>query len=111
MWGCLAKVEVPKPKQIKIGPKTVDCIFFGYALNSSACRFIVHKSEIPDINEGTYIESRNAVFFEDILPCKERKEQLSNKRTGEDAFDKDKDDRNHQEGVHPPEEERSLPKR
>ena len=27
VWGCLAKVEVPKPKKVKIGPKTVDCVF------------------------------------------------------------------------------------
>ncbi|KZV19365.1 retrovirus-related Pol polyprotein from transposon TNT 1-94, partial [Dorcoceras hygrometricum] len=27
VWGCLAKVEVPKPKQVKIGPKTFDGIF------------------------------------------------------------------------------------
>ena len=36
MWGCLAKVVVPTPKKVKIGPKTVDCIFIGYAQNSSA---------------------------------------------------------------------------
>lgn len=83
VWGCLAKVEVPKPKQVRIGPKTVDCIFIGYANNSSAYRFLVHKSEIPDINEGMIIESRNAVFFEEIFPCKERKEPSSNKRTRE----------------------------
>ena len=39
VWGCLAKVQVPKPKRVKIGPKTVDCIFIGYARNSSAYRF------------------------------------------------------------------------
>ena len=36
MWGCLAKVAIPKPKKVKIGLKTVDCIFIGYAQNSSA---------------------------------------------------------------------------
>ena len=41
MWGCLAKVAVPTPKKVKIGPKTVDCIFIGYAHNSSAYRFLV----------------------------------------------------------------------
>src|SRR5262249_30774014 len=29
VWGCLAKVAVPPPKQIRLGPKTVDCIFIG----------------------------------------------------------------------------------
>ena len=43
VWGCLAKVQVPKPKQVKIGPKTIDCIFIGYANNSKAYRFLVYK--------------------------------------------------------------------
>ncbi|GJR53572.1 retrovirus-related pol polyprotein from transposon TNT 1-94 [Tanacetum coccineum] len=34
VWGCLAKVVVPTPKAQKIGPKSVDCIFIGYAKNS-----------------------------------------------------------------------------
>ena len=73
MWGCLAKVRVPKPKQVKIGPKTIDCIFIGYANNSSAYCFLLHKYGIPDIHEDTIIESRNASFFENILLCKESK--------------------------------------
>ncbi|KAL0307596.1 UNVERIFIED_CONTAM: Retrovirus-related Pol polyprotein from transposon RE1 [Sesamum angustifolium] len=86
VWGCLAKVEVPKPKQIKIGPKTVDCILIGYANNSSAYRFLVHKSTILDTHENTIIESRNAIFFENIFPCKDRKEEESSrKRTREVA--------------------------
>ena len=68
VWGCLAKVEVPKPKKVKIGPKTVDCVFIGYANNSSAYRFLVHNSEIPDIHVNTIIESRNASFFENTFP-------------------------------------------
>ena len=28
VWGCLAKVEVPVPKKTKIGPKTVDCVYW-----------------------------------------------------------------------------------
>ncbi|GJX07078.1 retrovirus-related pol polyprotein from transposon TNT 1-94, partial [Tanacetum coccineum] len=35
VWGCLAKVAVPTPKAQKIGPKSVNCIFIGYAKNSS----------------------------------------------------------------------------
>ena len=31
VWGCLAKVTVPKPKKVKVGPKTIDCVFIGYA--------------------------------------------------------------------------------
>ena len=30
--GCLAKVGIPEPKKIKIGPETIDAIFVGYSL-------------------------------------------------------------------------------
>ncbi|KZV17034.1 hypothetical protein F511_34284 [Dorcoceras hygrometricum] len=86
VWGCLAKVEVPKLKQVKIGPKTIDCVFIGYALNSSAYRFLVHKTEISDISEGTILESRNAVLFEYKFPCKEKKES-STKRAYETTIE------------------------
>ena len=33
-WGCLAKVNIPIAKKHKLGPKTVDCIFLGYAFHS-----------------------------------------------------------------------------
>ncbi len=72
-------VEVPMPKQVKIG-HSVDCIFIGYANNSSAYIFLVKKSDISDISENTVIESRNAIFFEEIFPCKEGKDGSSSKR-------------------------------
>uniref|UniRef100_A0A2N9GPK3 Integrase catalytic domain-containing protein n=1 Tax=Fagus sylvatica TaxID=28930 RepID=A0A2N9GPK3_FAGSY len=77
VWGCLAKVAVPIPKKVKIGPKTVDCVFIGYAHNSSAYRFLIHKSDIPDMHVNTIIESRNASFFEEIFPCKPTQETNS----------------------------------
>ncbi|GJW51720.1 retrovirus-related pol polyprotein from transposon TNT 1-94 [Tanacetum coccineum] len=49
VWGCLAKVAVPTPKAQKIGPKSVDCIFIGYAKNNTTYHFIVHESKNPDI--------------------------------------------------------------
>ena len=70
VWGCLAKVMVPLPKKVKVGPKTVDCIFVGYAHNISAYRFLVVKSEISDIHKHTVMKSRNASFFEDVFPCR-----------------------------------------
>ena len=85
MWGCLAKVAVPIPKKVKIGPKTVDCIFIGYAQNSSAHRFLVYKSDIPDIHKNTIMESRNAMFFEHVFPCKSNDEASSSKRTHVDS--------------------------
>nr|GEV48932.1 zinc finger, CCHC-type [Tanacetum cinerariifolium] len=64
-----AKVAVPNPKAQKIGSKSVDCIFIGYAKNNSAYRFIVHDSKNPDIQMNTVMESRNASFFENIFSC------------------------------------------
>lgn len=56
-----------------MGPKTVDCLFVGYAHNSNAYRFLVLKSEIPDVHTNTVIESRDATFFETIFPMKENR--------------------------------------
>ena len=75
--GCLAKVQVPIPKRVKIGPKTVDCVFIRYATNSKACRFFVHKSEHPDIHDNTIMKSDSAEFFEHIYPYKSRLESSS----------------------------------
>ena len=86
VWGCLAKVEVPKPKKVKIGPKTIDCIFIGYANNSSAYRFLVYKSEIPDVHVNPIIESRNAAFFETIFPYNKPSETSTQKRTHDITF-------------------------
>ena len=96
MWGCLSKVAVPTPKKVKIGPKTVDCIFIGYAHNSSAYRFLVYESEIPDIHKNTIMESRNALFFEHVFPCRSIEDSSSSKRTYEtiveDSQDHDQND-------------------
>ena len=70
--GCLAKVQVPLPKRVKLGPKTIDCVFIGYANNSAAYRFLVIKSGISDIQVNTIIESNNAEWFEHIFPYKDR---------------------------------------
>ena len=86
MWGCLIKVLAPLPKKTKLGARTMDCIFIGYALNSSAYRFLVHKSEIPDIYVNMIIEFRDALFFEDIFLYKRETDNTSRKRTHEMAF-------------------------
>jgi hypothetical protein len=69
-WGCLAKVNLLKPKKRKLGPKTVDCAFLGYAHNSTAYRFLVIKSDTPEQNVNTIMESRDASFFKDIFPMR-----------------------------------------
>ena len=55
---------------MNVGPRTVDCIFLGYTAHSSAYRFMAHKSDHPDIEVDTIMESRNATFFENIFPLK-----------------------------------------
>ena len=64
----LAKVMLPDPKKRKIGSKTSDCLFLGYAKHSVAYRFIVLNSEI--IERNTIIETKNVKFFEHIFPLK-----------------------------------------
>ncbi|PHT43609.1 hypothetical protein CQW23_17634 [Capsicum baccatum] len=64
-------------KRVKIGRKTVDCVFIEYVKSSKACRFSVHKSEYLDINENTITVSDNAEFFEHIYLYKTRHEQSS----------------------------------
>ena len=69
-WGCLAKVNVPINKKRKVGPKTVDCVFLGYAIYSVDYRFLIISSKIPDMIEGTIMESRDITFFENEFPMK-----------------------------------------
>ena len=98
MWGCLAKVAVPTPKKVKIGSKTVDCIFIGNAQNSSAYQFLVYNSEILDIHKNTIMESRNVLFFELIFPCKSDEGPSSSKRTYE-TMNEDSQNQNQEQDV------------
>ena len=72
IWGCLAKVSILEPKKRKIGPKTVDTIFIGCALDSNVNRFLVINSENSEISNNTIIEVRDVVYFENIFPLKSR---------------------------------------
>jgi hypothetical protein len=69
-WGCLAKINVPINKKCKLGPKIVDCVFLGYAHHSIAYKFLVIKSEVPDVYVVTFLEYRGVTFFENIFPMK-----------------------------------------
>ena len=102
VWGCLAKVIAPLPKRMKIGPKTVDCIFIGYAQNSNAYRFLVHKSKNPDIHKNTIMESKNASFFEHVFPCKDNGVgPSSSKRTSETVDDREQEEETDEVQVEP----------
>lgn len=54
--GFLAKAEVLLAKRVKIGPKTVDSVFIGYAMNSKTYKFLVQKFDNLEINVNTVIE-------------------------------------------------------
>jgi hypothetical protein len=71
-WGCFAKVNVSINKKRKLARKIVDYIFLGYAHHSIAYRFLVIKSEIPDVYIDTFLESRDVIFFENIFLMKNR---------------------------------------
>ena len=62
-WGCLAKVNIPINKKHKLGPKIADCVFLGYAQRSIAYRFLVVKSEVPDMHVDSIMESRDAIIL------------------------------------------------
>jgi hypothetical protein len=64
-------VNVPINKKHKLGSKTVDCIFLGYAHHSIAYRFLVVKSKVPDMHVNSLLESCDATLFENIFPMKD----------------------------------------
>jgi transposase InsO family protein len=70
-WGCLAKVSVPITDKRKLGPKTVDCVFLGYAFHNVGYRFLVVRSRVSDLLVGTIMESRDATVYENIFLMKD----------------------------------------
>ena len=67
--------ELLGPKRTKLGPKTIDCVFIGFANASAAYRFLVYKSEVHDIHVNTILESI------DVFPYKESPMSAMYKRT------------------------------
>jgi len=59
---------LPDHKKRKIGFKTSDCMFSGYAEHSASYRFLVLKSDV--IEHNTIVETKNVEFFEHIFPLK-----------------------------------------
>jgi hypothetical protein len=57
-------------KKRKLGPKTVDCVFLGYAIHSVGYRFLIMNSRVPNMHVGAIMESRGAIFFESEFPMK-----------------------------------------
>ena len=79
---------------MKIGPKTIDCIFNDYAHNSVAYRFLVCESNISDIHKNTILESKNTSLFEDVFPCRSKENPSSSKRVLETIHGNSQDENN-----------------
>jgi len=60
VWRCVAKVNIQPNKKIKIGVKTVYCVFIGYYLHNTTYRFLVINSEVNEISNNTIMESKDA---------------------------------------------------
>jgi hypothetical protein len=56
-------VNVPINKRRKLGPRIVDCVFLRYAPCTITYRFLVVKSEVPDVYVDTIMESCDATFI------------------------------------------------
>ena len=63
-------MNIPINKKRKLGPKTVDCVFLGYAINNMGYRFLIINSGVPNINVDIIMESRDATFFKSEFPMK-----------------------------------------
>ena len=96
--GMSCKSGSSNTKKMKIGPKTMDCIFIGYAHNSNAYRFLVHESENPDVHKNTIMKSNNASFFENMFSCKSKDGSSSSKRTY-DNMNEESHDSEDEQGV------------
>ena len=59
----MAKVNIPINKKRKFGPKTVDCVFLGCAIQSVGYRFLIINSSVPKMAIDTIMEYRDATFF------------------------------------------------
>ena len=68
--GLFGKSQYTSAEKKKLGPKTLDCVFLGYAQNNTAYSFLVVKSDSPDVSVYTIMESRDASFFEKVYPMR-----------------------------------------
>ena len=44
---------MPINKKRKLGPKTIDCVFLGYAIHSVGYRFLIINSSVPEMTVDT----------------------------------------------------------
>ena len=62
--------ECANKKKQKLEPKTIDCVFLGYAIHSVGYRFLIINSSVPEMAIDTIMEFRDATFFENEFPMK-----------------------------------------
>ena len=67
----MPKVNIPINKKRKLGPKIMDYVFPGYGQRSIDYRFLVVKSDVPDMQVDSIMESHDAIFFQNIFPVKD----------------------------------------
>ena len=68
--GVFSQGRGPLLNRVKIGSKTVDCLFIGYAWNSNVCQFLVHQFDNPEVHVHTITESDNAEFLKTFIGIK-----------------------------------------
>jgi hypothetical protein len=61
-------VNVPINKKRKLGSKTVDCIFLGYSFHSTEYRFLIIKSDVPDMYVDTIMNQETQHFLRMSFP-------------------------------------------
>ena len=59
---------MPINKKRKLRPKTVDCVFLGYAIHNVGYRFLIINSSVPKMVVDTIMESKDATFFRMSFP-------------------------------------------
>jgi len=72
MWECLVKVNISLNKKRKIGIKIFNCVFISYSLNITTYRFLIFNYYMSEISNNTIMESRDAIFFENVFPSKDK---------------------------------------
>jgi hypothetical protein len=68
------KSIIPAPKKGKLVPKTIDCVFLGYAHNNTTYKFLVVKFDTPDVSINTIMESHGCFTFEDVYRLNSRQQ-------------------------------------
>ena len=55
-------------KKRKLRPKTIDCVFLGYAIQNVGYGFLIINSSVPKMAVDTIMKSRDTTFFRMSFP-------------------------------------------